>query len=70
MADNDHNTPRGWRRWLMSTNHKDIGTMYIILSIIAGLIGGAFSVLFSPNYRPCFDYGVFYDYACFIWRFW
>ena len=46
MADNDHNTPRGWRRWLMSTNHKDIGTMYIILSIIAGLIGGAFSVLF------------------------
>ena len=46
MADNDHNTPKGWRRWLMSTNHKDIGTMYIILSIIAGLIGGAFSVLF------------------------
>lgn len=46
MTDNDHNTPRGWRRWLMSTNHKDIGTMYIILSIIAGLIGGAFSVLF------------------------
>ncbi len=46
MAGNDHNTPKGWRRWLMSTNHKDIGTMYIILSIIAGLIGGAFSVLF------------------------
>ncbi len=27
----------------MSTNHKDIGTLYIILSIIAAIIGGAMS---------------------------
>ena len=47
MTDQGHDdTPRGLRRWLMSTNHKDIGTMYIIFAIIAGLIGGLFSVLF------------------------
>jgi len=37
--------PTGWRRYLYSTNHKDIGTMYIVFAIIAGLIGGAFSIL-------------------------
>ncbi|PPQ17156.1 cytochrome c oxidase subunit I [Bradyrhizobium sp. AC87j1] len=37
--------PGGWRRFLYSTNHKDIGTMYFVLAICAGLIGGTFSVL-------------------------
>jgi cytochrome c oxidase subunit 1 len=40
-----HATPHGWRRWLLSTNHKDIGTLYLILAIVGGLIGGLFSVL-------------------------
>ncbi len=39
----DH--PRGWRRWLLSTNHKDIGTLYLILAIIGGIIGGFLSVM-------------------------
>src|SRR5579862_2337330 len=40
-----HGTPGFFVRWFCSTNHKDIGTLYIIFAIIGGLIGGLFSLL-------------------------
>src|SRR5882757_1742438 len=37
--------PSFFKRWFCSTNHKDIGTLYLIFAICAGLIGGLFSVM-------------------------
>jgi cytochrome c oxidase subunit 1 len=50
MADaaihgHEHHDERGFfTRWFMSTNHKDIGILYLITSAVVGLIAVAFTV--------------------------
>lgn len=34
-----------WERWFWSSNAKDIGTLYLMFALFAGLIGTAYSVL-------------------------
>src|SRR3984885_5770189 len=56
MAYNDHaatahdhdahdHKPHGWRRWVYATNHKDIGTMYLVFAGISFFIGGSMAML-------------------------
>jgi cytochrome c oxidase subunit 1 len=39
-----HGHPTGWRRFVYSTNHKDIGTMYLVFALVGGLVGGILSI--------------------------
>jgi cytochrome c oxidase subunit I len=40
-----HGAPTGWRRWVYATNHKDIGTMYLLFAFFNLMVGGALAML-------------------------
>ena len=39
-----HDTPQGWQRWLLATNHKDIGTLYLFFSLTMLMEGGVLAL--------------------------
>src|SRR2546427_762769 len=43
-GEDQHDHPHGWRRYLYSTSHKDIGTMYLVFALLGGLVGGVLSI--------------------------
>jgi len=50
----DHGAPGGLMRWVKTTNHKDIGTLYLWFAFIMLLVGGAMAMviraeLFQPG---------------------
>src|SRR4029077_5493441 len=44
QGEDHHDHPHGWRRYVYSTNHKDIGTMYLVFALVGGLVGGVLSI--------------------------
>ena len=48
--DHDHGPKKGLTRWLFTTNHKDIGTLYLWFSFLMFLTGGAMAMASEPNY--------------------
>lgn len=49
-------------RWVFSTNHKDIGTLYIIFGGISGMIGTGFSVVMRLELATPGDVALAGDY--------
>jgi cytochrome c oxidase subunit I len=47
--EHEHPLPYGWRRWLLATNHKDIGTLYLLFSFTMFLSGGVMALMIRAD---------------------
>jgi cytochrome c oxidase subunit 1 len=51
--DHAHGPAKGLKRWLFTTNHKDIGTLYLWFSFAMFLVGGVLALVIPARAAVC-----------------